>query len=70
MNAITPTAAVSEAKKGLMKDIATKWSKFTEAEIAAFGGRDQLVAGVKSKYSLDEAQAGREVDGLLAGRAF
>ena len=70
MNAITPTAAVSEAKKVLMKDIASKWSKFSEAEIAAFGDRDQLVAGVKSKYSLDERQAGREVDGLLAGRAF
>jgi hypothetical protein len=53
-----------------MKDIASKWSKFSETEIAALHGRDELVTGVQSKYSLDATQAGREVDGLLAGRAF
>ena len=70
MNSITPTGPATEAKKVLMKDIAGKWSKFSEAEIAALTGRDQLVTGVQAKYSLDATQANREVDGLLAGRTF
>jgi hypothetical protein len=70
MNSITPTVPATEAKKVLLKDIASKWSKFSETEIAALHGRDELVTGVQSKYSLDATQAGREVDGLLAGRAF
>jgi hypothetical protein len=70
MNSITPTSQTTEGKKVLLKDIASKWSKFSETEIAAMTSRDQLVTGVQSKYSLDATQAGREVDGLLAGRAF
>ncbi len=70
MNSITPTGPATEAKKVLMKDIASKWSKFSETEVAAMTSRDQLLASVQSKYSLDATQAGREVDGLLAGRAF
>lgn len=70
MNSITPTSPATEAKQLLMKEIASKWSKFSEAEIAALRGRDELVTGVRSKYSLDATQATREVDGLLAGRAF
>jgi len=70
MNSITPTGAATEAKKVLLKDIASKWSKFSEAEIAALTSRDQLLSGVQAKYSLDATQATREVDGLLAGRAF
>jgi hypothetical protein len=70
MNSITPTGPATEGKKLLMKDIASKWSKFSETEIAAMTSRDELVSGVQSKYSLDDTQARREVDGLLAGRAF
>jgi hypothetical protein len=70
MNSITPTGPATEAKKVLLKDIASKWSKFSEAEIAALTSRDQLLSGVQAKYSLDATQATREVDGLLAGRAF
>ena len=70
MNSITPSSTATEGKKLLMTDIASKWSKFSETEIAALKNRDELVSGVQSKYSLDATQAGREVDGLLAGRAF
>ena len=70
MNSINPAVPATEAKKALMKDIGSKWSKFSEAEIAALHSRDELVTSVQSKYSLDATQAGREVDGLLAGRAF
>ena len=70
MNSISPTGASPEDKNLLMKDIAGKWSKFSETEIAALKNRDELVTGVQSKYSLDAGQAGREVDGLLKGRSF
>lgn len=70
MSSITPAGRVAAAKRLLLKDIASKWSKFSEAEIAALTGRDQLLARVQSKYSLDATQARREVDGLLAGRSF
>ena len=59
-----------EGKQLLMKDIRAKWTKFSEPEIAALKNRDELVAQVRSKYSLDDTQAGREVDSVLKGRAF
>ncbi len=70
MNPTSPSSAAPEGKQLLMQDIASKWSKFSEAEIVALKNRDELVTGVQSKYSLDAAQAGREVDGVLKGRAF
>ena len=70
MNMASPTNAGPEGKQLLMKDIASKWSKFSETEIAALKNRDELVTGVQSKYGLDAGQAGREVDGLLKGRSF
>ncbi len=70
MNTTSPTTGAPEGKQLLMKDIASKWSKFSETEIAALKNRDELVTGVQSKYSLDASQAGREVDGVLNGRAF
>jgi hypothetical protein len=68
MNSTSPMSP--EGKQLLLKDIAGKWPKFSEAEIAAIKNRDELVSGVQSKYSLDATQAGREVDGVLKGRAF
>jgi len=70
MNSISPTGASPEDKNLLMKDIAGKWSKFSETEIAALKSRDELVTGVQAKYSLDATQAGREVDSVVKGRAF
>ena len=70
MNSITPTSAAPEGKQLLMKDIASKGSKFSETEIAALKNRDELVTGVQSKYSLEAGQAGREVDSVLKGRSF
>ena len=70
MNSTSPMSATPEGKQVLLKDIAGKWSKFSETEIAALKNRDELVTGVQSKYSLDATQAGREVDGVLNGRAF
>ena len=53
-----------------MKDIQSKWSKFSDPEIAALENRDELVTQVQSKYSIDATQAGREVDSVLKGRLF
>lgn len=70
MNPTSPSGALPEGKQLLMKDIASKWPKFSETEIAALKNRDELVTGVQSKYSLDTTQAGREVDSVLKGREF
>jgi hypothetical protein len=70
MNTTSPSNVAPEGKQLLMKDIASKWSKFSETEIAALSNRAELVAGVQSKYDLDASQAGREVDGVLKGRTF
>ncbi len=70
MNTASPSNAAPEGKQLLMKDIAGKWSKFSEAEIAALKNRDELVSGVQAKYNIDATQAGREVDGVLKGRSF
>ncbi|HEY7674879.1 MAG TPA: hypothetical protein VH867_06605 [Burkholderiales bacterium] len=70
MNPTSSSGALPEAKQLLLKDIASKWPKFSETEIAALKNRDELVTGVQSKYSLDTSQAGREVDSVLKGREF
>ena len=45
-----------------------KWGKFTENELSALKGRDDLVSQVVAKYSLDKANVQRDVDALLKGR--
>jgi len=67
----TPTASVAntpENKKILLKDIGTKWSKFSEQELGALANKDELVTQVVAKYSIDKAQAQRDVDAVMKGR--
>lgn len=71
MNSTSPSnTSTLEGKQLLLKDIQTKWSKFSETEVSALKNRDELVTQVGSKYSLDAAIAGREVDSVLKGRSF
>ncbi len=70
MNATSAVNTAPEAKQLLLKDIQTKWAKFSEPEVAALKNRDELVTQIQSRYSLDMAQAGREVDSVLKGRSF
>jgi hypothetical protein len=72
MNSPSPANgnAAHEGKQLLLKDIQAKWTKFSEPEIAALKNRGELVDQVRSKYGLDDTQAGREVDSVLKGRAF
>jgi hypothetical protein len=58
----------AESKQVLLKDIGTKWNKFSEHELGALKNRDELVDQVVAKYSLDKAQAQREVDAVMEGR--
>lgn len=62
------SANFSEAKKIVLKDISTKWGQFSEDEPDALKSKDDLVAQIVAKYSLDKAQAQRDVDTVLKGR--
>jgi len=41
--------------------------KFSEQDLSALKGNDDLVTQVASKYGLEKAQAQRDVDALLKG---
>ena len=74
MSQVNPTTAsasnvnAAEAKQILLKDIGAKWGKFSEQELSALKNRDDLVAQVVAKYSMDTAQAQKDVDALMKGR--
>jgi len=60
--------AKAENKQILLKDIGAKWDKFSEQELGALKNRDDLVDQVVAKYSLDKAQARKDVDAVMKGR--
>ena len=62
------TGTAAEGKQILLKDIGAKWSKFSEQELGALKNKDDLISQVVTKYSLDKAQAQREVDVVMKGR--
>lgn len=67
---IAPTNSNSPAdtKQILLKDIGAKWNKFSEQELGALKSKDDLVSQVVAKYSIDKAQAQRDVDAVMKGR--
>jgi hypothetical protein len=58
----------AETKKIVLKEIGSKWRKFSEQDLSALKGNDDLVNQVVAKYGLEKAQAQRDVDSLLKGR--
>lgn len=66
----TSTQATPDNKKAIGTEIIARWGKFSEHELAALKGRDELVSKVQSKYNLDKVQAEKDVDALLKGRPF
>ena len=74
MNTVNPNTASTnsgspaDAKQILLKDIGAKWNKFSEQELGALKSKDELVRQVVAKYSIDKAQAQRDVDALMKGR--
>jgi len=67
---IAPAKAdnATENKQILLKDIGAKWGKFSEQELGALKNRDDLVDQVVAKYSLEKAQAQKDVDAVMKGR--
>ena len=74
MNTVNPNAASTnsgnpaDTKQILLKDIGAKWSKFSQQELGALKSKDDLVTQVVAKYSIDKAQAQRDVDAVMKGR--
>ncbi len=74
MNPVTPntasasTGTPADAKQILLKDISSKWGKFSEQELGALKNKDDLITQVVAKYSIDKAQAQRDVDAVMKGR--
>ena len=60
----------TESKQIVLKEIGAKWSKFSELELSALKGKDDLVTQVMAKYGQEKAPALRDVDALLNGRAI
>jgi division protein CdvB (Snf7/Vps24/ESCRT-III family) len=74
MNTVSPdtasanTGSSADAKKILLKEISAKWGKFSEDELGALKSKDDLVTQVMAKYSIEKAQAQRDVDAVMKGR--
>jgi hypothetical protein len=58
----------AEAKQIVLKDIGAKWDKFSEQDLSALKGSEDLVAQVVTKYGIAKTQAQSEVDAVLKGR--
>lgn len=70
-SAVQPTTPASNPnKQAVLKDIHTKWDKFSETDLTALTGRDDLVTQVIAKYGMEKGLVQREVDALLKGRAI
>ena len=65
--ASTATAATRQI---VLKDVGAKWGKFSEQDLSAIKIKDDLVSQIVAKYSFEKAQAQREVDAVLKGRAI
>lgn len=60
--------SAAETRQIVLKEVRAKWGKFSEQDLSALKSKDDLVSQVVAKYSLDKAQAQRDVDALLKGR--
>ena len=47
----------AETKQIVLKEIGSKWGKFSEQDLSALKGNDDLVNQVVAKYGLEKAQA-------------
>ena len=74
MTNVAPNAAAGkpatpgEAKQIVLKEIGAKWNKFSDQDLSALKGKDDLVTQVVAKYGFEKGQAQRDVDALLKGR--
>jgi hypothetical protein len=61
-----PETAI-QSKQMILKEVGAKWGKFSEQDLSALKGKDDLVNQVVAKYGLEKGQAQRDVDALLKG---
>jgi hypothetical protein len=69
-NATATSPTPTEARQIVLKDVGAKWGKFSEQDLSGLKTKDDLVSQVVAKYSIEKAQAQREVDAVLKGRAI
>jgi hypothetical protein len=62
--------SAAETRQIVLKEVRARWGKFSEHDLSALEGKADLIVGVAAKYSIDQAQAQRDVDALLKGRQF
>jgi hypothetical protein len=60
--------STAETRQIVLKEIGAKWNKFSEQDLSALKGKDDLVTQIAAKYGLEKVQAQRDVDALLKGR--
>ena len=71
MTNVTPSKLeIDASKKAVLKDIHAKWGKFSEHDLGALKGRDDLVMQIVAKYGQEKSVVQREVDTLLKGRTI
>lgn len=64
----TKPASAAETRQIVLKEVGAKWSKFSAQDLSALKDKNDIVTQVVAKYSLDKAQAQRDVEALLKGR--
>lgn len=67
-NAATGPTPSAEAKQIILKEIGTKWGKFSEQDLSSLKNKDDLVTQVVAKYGLEKSVAQRDVDPPMKGR--
>jgi hypothetical protein len=67
-NTQAAASAAQPNNSAMRSEIAQKWPKFSAEDVSALKSKDDLVTGVQSKYSLDKAQAQKDVDAFAKGR--
>lgn len=60
----------NDSKKIVLKEIANKWGKFSQQDVSALKGKDDLVTLLAAKYSLEKTRAQQDVEAFLKGRKF
>jgi uncharacterized protein YjbJ (UPF0337 family) len=74
MNNVASNASIpkpetaAETRQIVLKEISAKWGKFSDQDLSALKGKDDLVSQVVAKYSFEKGQAQKDVEALLKGR--
>lgn len=66
----TPAAITPEERSIIVKELQSKWGKFSVKELTALKGKDALVTQLQTRYGMSEPRAIGAVDEFLHGRAF